>query len=156
MSDGGGVRRIEVTEHESPVFGGGEFGAVGAYERLHGTAYCELDPAHPLNAAIVNLGKAPRNVRGFVEYRSEFRIVKPIDLKHGKGWLVYGVPNRGNQPIMPRLNGAPEGGHPQTAGNGFLMRRGFTLVWSAWQGDVPAGNDRLVAQFPIIEGVTGM
>jgi hypothetical protein len=29
---------------------------------------------------------------------------------------------------MPRLNGAPDGGHPQHAGNGFLIRRGFTLV----------------------------
>jgi hypothetical protein len=156
MSDGGGVRRIEITEHESPVFGRAEFGAVGAYERLHGTAYGELDPAHPLNAGIVNLARATRNARGFVEYRSEFRILMPIDLKRGNGWLVYDVPNRGNQPIMPRLNGAPEGGHPLTAGSGFLMRRGFTLVWSAWQGDVPPGNDRLVAQFPIIKGVTGM
>ena len=23
---------------------------------------------------------------------------------------------------------------------GFLMRRGFTLVWSGWQGDVPPGK----------------
>ena len=128
----------------------------GAYERLHGTAFCELDPAHPLNAGIVNLDKAPRNARGNVEYQSEFRILKPVDLARGNGWLVYDVPNRGNQPIMPRLNGAPEGGHPADAGNGFLMRRGFTLVWSGWQGDVPAGNDRLTARFPIIDGVTGM
>ena len=156
MSDGGGVRRIEITERESPVFGGAEFGAVGAYERLHGTAFCELDPAHPLNAGIVNLDRAPRNARGNVEYQSEFRILQPLDLARGNGWLVYDVPNRGNQPIMPRLNGAPEGGHPQHAGNGFLMRHGFTLVWSAWQGDVPPGNDRLVARFPVIEGVTGM
>jgi hypothetical protein len=66
------------------------------------------------------------------------------------------VPNRGNQPIMPRLNGAPDGGHPQHAGNGFLMRRGFTLVWSGWQGDMPPGADRLTARFPTIPGVTGM
>ena len=138
------------------MFGGEEFGVVGAYERLHGTAFCELDPAHPLNAGIVNLDKVPRNARGNVEYQSEFRILKPLDLARGNGWLVYDVPNRGNQPIMSRLNGAPEGGHPQSAGNGFLMRRGFTLVWSAWQGDVPPGSDRLVARFPIIEGVTGM
>jgi hypothetical protein len=32
------VRRIEVTERERPVFGGKEFGAVGPYERLHGTS----------------------------------------------------------------------------------------------------------------------
>jgi hypothetical protein len=69
---------------------------------------------------------------------------------------VYDVPNRGNQPIMPRLNGAPEGGHPPHAGNGFLIRCGFTLVWSGWQGDVPPGADRLTARFPIIPGITDM
>jgi hypothetical protein len=69
---------------------------------------------------------------------------------------VYDVPNRGNQLIMSRLNGAPEGGHPGNAGSGFLMRLGFTLAWSGWQGDVPPGNDRLTARFPIIDGVTGM
>ena len=36
MGVGGGVRRIEVTERETPVFGGTEFGAVGPYERLDG------------------------------------------------------------------------------------------------------------------------
>ena len=151
------VWRIAITERESPVFGGAEFGDVGAYERLHGIAYCELDPTHALNAGIVNLDKAPRNARGYVEYQSEFRILKPVDLARGNSVLVYDVPNRGNQPIMSRLNGAPEGGHPKTAGNGFLMRHGFTLVWSAWQGDVPAGNDRLVARLPTpIEAQTKM
>ena len=72
----GGVRRIEVSERESPVFGGTEFGAVGPYERLHGTAFGELDPTHPLNAAIVNLDRAARNARGNVEYWSEFRILR--------------------------------------------------------------------------------
>jgi hypothetical protein len=151
----GGVR-IEVTERESPVFGGTEFPAVGPYERLHGTVFGDLDPGHPLNAGIVNLDRAGRNAGGTVEYRSEFRILKPLDLGRGNGCLVYDVPNRGNQPIMSRLNGAPEGGHPQHAGGGFLMRRGFTVVWSGWQGDVPSGNDRLTARFPSIPGITGM
>src|SRR5256714_6091031 len=57
---------------------------------------------------------------------------------------------------MPLLNGAPDGGQPQHAGNGFLMRRGFTVMWSGWQGDVPPGADRLTARFPIIPGITGM
>ena len=129
----------------------------GAYERLHGIAFCELDPAHPLNAGIVNLDRAPRNARGYVEYQSEFRILKPLDLARGNGWLVYDVPNRGNQPIMPRLNGAPEGGHPQTrrqrlpdaprlhAGverRGRATCRPATIAWSR--------------AFPIIDGITGM
>jgi hypothetical protein len=56
MNVGGGVQRIEITERESPVFGGAEFAGVGNYERLHGTVFGELDPAHRLNAGIVNLG----------------------------------------------------------------------------------------------------
>lgn len=156
MGTGGGVQRIAVTERETPVFGGVEFGAVGAYERLHGTVFGELDPTHPLNAGIVNLDKAARNAHGNVAYQSDFRILKPLDLDRGNGCLVYDVPNRGNQPILPRLNGAPDGGHPRNAGNGFLMRRGFTVVWSGWQGDVPPGADRLTARFPTIPGITGM
>jgi hypothetical protein len=153
---GGGVQRIEITERETSVFGGAEFGAAGPYERLHGTVFGELDPTHHLNAGIVNLDRAGRNTRGNVEYQCEFRILKPLDLDRGNGCMVYDVPNRGNQPIMPRLNDAPDGGHPHHAGNGFLMRHGFTLVWSGWQGDVPPGADRLTARFPAIPGVTGI
>jgi hypothetical protein len=156
MNVGGGVQQIEITERESPVFEGAEFAGVGNYERLHGTVFGELDPTHRLNASIVNLDRAVRNPRGHVEYHSDFRILKPLDLDRGNGCLVYDVPNRGNQPIMPRLNGAPDGGHPQHAGNGFLMRRGFTVVWSGWQGDVPPGADRLTSHVPTIPGITGM
>ncbi len=67
---GSGVRRIEVSERESPVFGGTQFAAVGPYERLHGTLFGELDPTHPLNAGIVNLDRAARNTHGNVEYRA--------------------------------------------------------------------------------------
>ena len=28
-------------------------------------------------------------------------------------------------------------------GNGFLMNRGYTLVWSGWQGDVAPGGGRM-------------
>src|SRR5262245_21457670 len=126
----GGVLRIEVTERERPVFGGTEFGAVGPYERLHGTIFGELDPTHPLNAGIVNLDRAARNARGNVEYHSDFRILKPLDLDRGNGCLVYDVPNRGNQPIMPRLNGAPDGGHPPplSEASGPLSRRDYQAL----------------------------
>jgi hypothetical protein len=155
MATRGGVQRIEVTERETPVFGGTEFSAVGPYERLHGTVFGELDPTHRLNAGLVNLDRAARNAHGNVEYQSDFRILKPLDLDRGNGCLVYDMPNRGNQPIMPRLNGAPEGGHPQHAGNGFLMRRGFTVAWSGWQGDVLPGADPLTACIPTIPGIIG-
>src|SRR5262249_8127417 len=66
-----------------PVLGGTEFGAVGPYERLHGTIFGELDPTHPLNVGIVNLDRAARNAHGNVEYQSDFRILKPLDLDLG-------------------------------------------------------------------------
>ena len=60
------VTRIEITRHE-PFAGGQGFGAVGAYEKLVGRFYGELDPAAAPNGGIVDLGKAPRNVKGMVE-----------------------------------------------------------------------------------------
>src|SRR5204862_7718973 len=103
----------------SPAFGGTELGPVGPYERLHGTLFGELDPTHPLNAGIVNLDRAARNEQGNVEYRSDFRILKPLDLDRGNGCLVYDVPNRGNQPIMPRLNGRRTAGTPSMPATAF-------------------------------------
>lgn len=136
----------------APAFGGASFGDAGAYEQLTGWAIGELDPAHALNAGIVNLDKAPRNGRGLVEYRSEICLLRPVDPARGNGWLFYEVLNRGNKLAMSRVNNAPLGQHPNRLddpGNGFLMRQGFTILWSAWQGDVPASNERMVAEFPI-------
>jgi len=144
--------RLEINERLTPVFAGAEFGAVGAYECISGTVHGALDPVHPLNATIVNLDKAPRNTAGWVEYTSEFSLMKPIDLTLGNGILVYDVVNRGNKTILTRVNRGTEGNRPVTAahaGDGLLMRHGFSIIWSAWQTEVPAGNDRLNAQFPI-------
>jgi len=148
----GGTVRLEIKERISPVFAGRKFEAVGAYECISGTVYGALDPAHPLNIGIVNLDKAPRNARGWVEYASDFSLMKPVDLARGNGTLVYDVVNRGNKTILTRVNRGAEGNRPTTAphaGDGLLMRHGFSLLWSAWQTEVPEGNDRLNAMFPV-------
>ena len=56
--------------------------------RVVGRFHGELDPAHPLNAGIVDLDKAPRNARGLVEYSADFFILKPVDLAKGNGALL--------------------------------------------------------------------
>ena len=61
-----------VVEQKRPLAEGTSFGSAGAYERLDGTAYFEVDPNDPLNAIIVNLDKAPRNARGMVEFSAPF------------------------------------------------------------------------------------
>lgn len=60
------ITRIEIKRTE-PAFEGKTFGTVGAYEKLVGRAYGEVDPKDPRNAVIVDLDKAPKNARGMVE-----------------------------------------------------------------------------------------
>ena len=157
-SNPGGILRLEISERLSPVFDGTSFENTGPYESLSGTIFGELDPAHPGNATIVNLGKAPRNAAGRVEYRSAFTLLKPIDMTRANGWLMYDVVNRGNKLALTRLNKGADGNRPATAahaGDGFLMRHGFSVVWSAWQTGVPADGDRLEAILPIATNPDG-
>src|SRR5262245_21727032 len=49
------VTRIEITRRESPAFGGTAFGDVGAYEKLVGRAFGEIDPGDPEQAVIADL-----------------------------------------------------------------------------------------------------
>ncbi len=139
----GAVVRIEMQQPLSPAFGGQSFGDVGTYDYLAGTALGALDPAHPLNAGIVNLARAPRNADGHVEYRSEFALLTPSNPARGNRWLLYDVINRGNRLALTRLNRAAETqlpDRPAHAGDGFLMCHGFTVVWSGWQSGRPAAG----------------
>ena len=77
------ITRIEIKRVEQPTFQGRTFGAVGAYEKLLGRAFGEVDPKDPRNAVIVDIANAPRNARGMVEYDTDFIIIKPVDLAKG-------------------------------------------------------------------------
>jgi hypothetical protein len=144
-----------VVEQTRAFAGGMAFGTVGPYERLDGTASMEVDPNDPLNAVIVNLDKAPRNPRGMVEFSAPFFILKPVDRARGNHKIFYGVNNRGNKQTLGYFNFVPSGpgiNNPLTAadaGDGFLMRLGYTVVDAGWQGDVAPGNDRLFPNFPV-------
>ncbi|HYA28256.1 MAG TPA: hypothetical protein VEI95_05520, partial [Acidobacteriota bacterium] len=131
---------------------GHEFPITGAYEKLVGKIYGEVDPNHRLNRVIVNVHKAPRNKRGRVEYSSNFCILKPLDMAHGNGKIFFDAPNRGSKRILGFLNDGPEANDPSTlehAGNGFLMRQGYTIVWCGWQGDLMPLKNWLVLNVPV-------
>ncbi len=151
------VKSIQITRNEA-VFGGTSFGSVGPYQKISGVAHGEVDPADPLNAIIVNIDKAPRNAAGLVEYTVDFYILKPADLSRGNGRIFYDVNNRGNKTVLGAFNDATTGGNDPTAaadaGNGFLMKLGYTIVWSGWQGDVAPGGGRITATFPIAMNTT--
>jgi Alpha/beta hydrolase domain len=148
--------RLKIDRTE-PFAEGKEFGTAGAYLRLAGTAYGEVDPDHPRNAVIVNLDKAPRNARGLVEYAVDFDILRPADLGRGNRRILYEVVNRGRKNLLPVLHEAPETSptsfnDPATAtdaGNGFAFHAGYTLVWSGWDPDAPRANHGLSMQAPV-------
>ena len=138
-----GITKIVIDTRESPAYGGRTFGEAGRSPKiLRGRAIGkEGPPENPGNTGIVYIDKALRNARGNVEYDVDLVIIKPIDMARGNQTLFYSVNNRGRVPF----NNAD--------GDGFLMRHGFTLVWSGWHADVP--KDAIRARFPVAKNVDG-
>ena len=133
------IVRIEITSTQSPTFEGRRFGRVGAYEKLRGKAYGELDPTSPQNAIITDIRLAPRNAKGMVEYVMDIYILKPIDLTNGNHKLFLEVNNRGGK-LFGGFNKSSGGNDPTTAtqaGDGFLLNQGYSLVWNGWD---PSAN----------------
>jgi hypothetical protein len=147
------VVRVEVAER-SPFAGGASFGPAGAYERIRGRLFLETDPLHPANARIHDLKMAARNARGKVESWSDFFLLAPVDARKGNGVLLYDVNNRGNMLALGTFNDGERTNDPTTAahaGNGFLMRHGFSVLWSGWNGEVQADDtQRLLTGLPIL------
>lgn len=145
------VERIEVIER-APFAGGATFGAVGSYERIAGRLHFAIHPDDPANAPIVDLDLAPRDDRGLVTFASDFVLLRPEDLGRGNHRLLYEVNNRGNLGALAFFNEAPWSNDPSTledAGNGFLLRQGYSLLWSGWNWDVLPGEHRLQIALPI-------
>ncbi len=148
------VARFVVTQVRT-FADGTSFGSVGQYQRLDGTAWFEVDARDPHDAVIVNLDKAPKNAGGKVEFNAPFFILKPTIMSRGNGKIFYVVNNRGNKQALAKFNYVPAGpgiNDPITAadaGDGFLMRLGYTVVDAGWQGDVAPGNSRLFPKFPV-------
>ena len=154
-----GAAEARVTELHlgapEPFAPGTSYGSAGAYERVTGTAKGELDPADPRNKGIVNLAKAPRNAHGMVEYETDVFILRPVDPTKGSGKLVYEVNNRGRK-FLPHwlMDAAKATNDPKTAedaGNGFFLRRGYTIVWSGWSAEAPRTNGGMAMTVPLPE-----
>ncbi|MFN6994899.1 MAG: alpha/beta hydrolase domain-containing protein [Aquincola tertiaricarbonis] len=126
----------------------GSWGSVGAYEKLTGTIAGEVDPADPKNAVIQDLQLAPRNANGMVEYSADFVMLKPKDMSKASGVLRYDAPNRGN--ILTMLNPVA------TPSDAVYLERGYVMLYSAWQGDVPKSNPaRLTVTVPVAKNADG-
>jgi hypothetical protein len=152
------VVRVEIKTRK-PFADGHRFGRSGAYEAIDGRLYFEVAPGDPANARITDLKHAPRNARGKVEFWSDFFLLKPVASGMGNGCLLYDVHNRGNKLALWTFNEGVRTNEPDTmehAGNGFLLERGYSLLWTGWNGDVVAdGTGRLLAGLPVAVGPGG-
>ena len=147
------ITRIEITKVE-PAFDGASFDSVGAYEHLTGRAHGEVDPRDPRNAVIQDIALAPRNARGMVEYTTDVEMLRPVDRQKGNGVLFFNVVNRGNKHGIVSFNAdvpadVAANNALKIAGDGWMMRQGYTLVWFGWQPDLMPGNNRVTMTVPV-------
>jgi hypothetical protein len=127
------------------------------YEMLTGRAHYVVEPAQPCNADITDLALAPQDAAGHVRFSGDIAILRPV-LGAGNRRLLFDWGNRGNKRALAAFNDAPAGNDPRFpdhAGNGFLMRRGYTVVWGAWQGDLLPGGGRMLLDVPVALGGGG-
>jgi hypothetical protein len=152
------ITRIQITQTESPTFGGTSFGDVGQYEKLIGRAFGEVDPKDSRNKVITDIELAPRNSRGMVEYDTGIVILRPLDPAKGNHRLFYELTNRGVILSLRVFNDSPNAittnPAPTDVGNGFFMRQGYTVLFSGWDlSSAPGGT--FSSNYPIATNPDG-
>jgi len=130
---GARVLRVEIASR-GDVLNGKVFGDAGIYERITGRVYFSLPAANPHNLRIVDLGNAVNLKNGEVEFSADFIAVRPKDAHKGNGSMLLEVPNRGNSRILALVDGG-DWDLANDAGDGWLLRKGFTIVSLGWQWD---------------------
>lgn len=144
--------KLEITDRR-PFAGGTGFGEAGAYEIIKGRAYHGVDPRAPGQRPIVDIDLAPVGVDGLVNYATDVFILKPVEMARGNRRLFFDWGNRGNKRALQFFNDAVHSNDPSTAshaGNGFLFRRGYSVVFGAWQGDLLPGDGRMLLDLPAV------
>jgi hypothetical protein len=119
---------------------------------LIGRAHYAVDPTAAANRPITDLALAPAGADGQVHFAGDVAILRPVDPALGNRRLFFDWGNRGNKRALIYFNDAPASNDPRTAahaGNGFLLRRGYTVVFGAWQGDLLAGDGRMLLDLPV-------
>ena len=140
------VRSLEVLA-TGPAFGGvTPPGAAGPYRYIAGVVHGELDPHNRLNAGIVYLDKAPKapGSHGQVAYTTNFVILTPQNAADARRIAFYDVVNRGNKlanGTFIGVSGNSLTGAAPSASFPSMLRYGYTVVWSGWQGDVAQTDD---------------
>lgn len=127
------VIRVDILSR-GDVFHGESFGVAGAYERIVGRVYFSLSVANRHNQSIVDLGNAVNLKDGEVGFSSDFIALRPKDPAKGNGTMILELPNRGKRILVGFVDGG-DTDVEKDAGDGWLLRKGFTIVSLGWQWD---------------------
>jgi hypothetical protein len=128
---------------------GRTFGTVGAYETIRGVMRFSVDPRVAANQTVVDIGNAPVNQHGMVEFEADFHLTKPLDPKRANGALLFDVVNRGNITTRRIFQTSSDESESSLL---FLLERGFTVLAIGWQHDIPArsaGETSLRVKVPV-------
>jgi hypothetical protein len=124
------------------------------YEKVVGRVYFAVDPRNAHNAVIVDVNKAQQDAAGKVMFSADLYMWRPKS--GGSEVAVIDIVNRGRLTFQG-FSAAP-GQDP--VGDGFLLKRGLTVVAVGWEFDVAINDNLLRLDAPIAtEGgkpITGM
>jgi hypothetical protein len=136
-------------------------GAAGPYQVITGIVRGKLLASDPANAGIVDLGNAPVDANGYVSYSTDVVILRPKSAANARRVLFYDVVNRGNKLGMGSYigGGALTNGAAPASSFPSLLQKGYTIVWSGWQGGIAqTGNGASAAvgvSFPVAKNKDG-
>ena len=142
-----------VTKGTALAFNGASFGNVGTYTYILAEATGKVSATDKCASTIVDL-KNSGDASGNVTYKFDVIVLMPTDKAKANGSLLYIVNNRSSTSSFEVLNDGssndlftnvapaiPTTATAATAGTGagsaFLMKQGYTIVFSGWQGDRP-------------------
>ncbi|MBK4735616.1 alpha/beta hydrolase domain-containing protein [Noviherbaspirillum pedocola] len=159
---GGVIDRFEIVSTADAYNGATPPGAAGPYQVITGIVHGKLLPSDADNAGIVDLANAPTDADGYVNYTTDVVILRPKSAANARRVLFYDVVNRGNKLGAGSYVG---GGSVLTTGAApastfpSLLQKGYTIVWSGWQGGIAqTGNGAGAAvgvSFPVAKNKDG-
>jgi hypothetical protein len=151
VAAGAAVTRVEITER-------GELPAYPGYRRIVGKVHFAVDPKLAANRIITDIGLAPRNAQGLVEFTADLFLLEPSDPAKSNGTVLLEISNRGGKGALSMfdLGGRPDPQNSGELGDPLLFQEGYTLAWVGWEWDVPMHPGMLRLDAPKIPGLTGL
>ncbi|MDT8429802.1 MAG: alpha/beta hydrolase domain-containing protein [Pseudomonadales bacterium] len=107
------------------------------YEVIRGVLSYTLNPDEPGNQRITDIGLAPRNADGLVEFSADFELYVPQG-QNRSDVLLYSVNNRGGSTLPPEISLH----YP-------LTQKGYTYLVTGWINELSPGGERVRLHAPV-------